>query len=70
MLLYQKIKKVRFNTMTIITIIDAFKKRISDYLSDEITKIARELPEHTVIPYRNIPRKYYLSNKDITEVPR
>lgn len=44
--------------------------RICDYLSEEITRIARELPEHIVIPYRNIPKKYYLTNKDITEVPQ
>ena len=60
-------KGIRFES---INKIEEERKRISDYLSDEITKIARELPEHTVIPYRNIPRKYYLSNKDITEVPR
>lgn len=46
------------------------RKRISEYLSNEITDIARNLPLHTVIPYRNIPKKYYLTNKDITEVPR
>lgn len=46
------------------------RKRISDYLSDEITDIARNLPSHTVIPYRNIPKKYYLTNKNITEVPK
>ncbi len=46
------------------------RRRLCDYLSDEITKIARDLPPHTVVPYRNIPKKYYLSNKDITEVPR
>ena len=60
-------KGIRFES---INKIEEERKRILDYLSDEITKIARELPEHTVIPYRNIPRKYYLSNKDITEVPR
>ena len=60
-------KGIRFES---INKIEEERKRISDYLSDEITKIARELPEHTVIPYRNIPRKYYLSKKDITEVPR
>ena len=49
--------------------IEEERKRISDYLSDEITKIARELPLHTVVPYRNIPKKYYLTNKDVTEVP-
>lgn len=46
------------------------RTRISDYLSDEITRMARELPLHKVVPYRNIGRKYYLTNKDITEVPR
>ena len=55
-------KGIRFES---INKIEEERKRISDYLSDEITKIARELPEHTVIPYRNIPRKYYLSNKDM-----
>jgi len=38
------------------------RKRICDYLMTEITDIACALPEHTVIPYRNIPKKYYPSN--------
>ena len=50
--------------------IDEERKRIAVYLSDEITHIARDLPLHTVVPYRNIPRKHYLTNKDITEVPK
>lgn len=50
--------------------IEEERKRISKYLSDEITDIARNLPKHTVIPYRNIPKRYYLTNKDIGEVPR
>lgn len=45
------------------------RKRISKHISNEITRVARELPKHTVVPYRNIPKKYYLSNKDISEVP-
>lgn len=49
--------------------IEKERKRISEYLSSEITDMARALPLHTVIPYRNIPKKYYLTNKDITEVP-
>jgi hypothetical protein len=49
--------------------IEAERHRISAYLSDQITEMARELPLHTVVPYRNIPKKYYLTNKDITEVP-
>lgn len=48
---------------------DSERTRIATYLSDEITEIARNLPLHTVVPYRNIPKKYYLTNKDITEVP-
>jgi len=46
------------------------RHKISQYLSSEITRIARELPEHTVVPYRNISKKNYLTNKDITEVPK
>lgn len=49
---------------------DDEKKRISSYLSEEITRIATDLPKHTVVPYRNIPKKYYLTNKDVNEVPR
>jgi len=60
-------KGIRFDSTNSI---EEERKRISDYLSDAITSIARNLPEHTVIPYRNIPKKYYLTNKDITEVPR
>lgn len=50
--------------------IEEERTRIADYLSREITKIARQLPVHTVIPYRNIPKRFYLTNKDITEVPK
>lgn len=38
------------------------RRRICDYLMREITAIACNLPAHTVIPYRNIPKKYYPSN--------
>lgn len=38
------------------------RQRICDYLMKEITKIACGLPEHTVVPYRNIPKKLYPSN--------
>lgn len=38
------------------------RKRICDYLMTEITDIAQSLPEHTVVPYRNIPKKLYPSN--------
>ena len=36
--------------------------RICNYLMDEITAIAEALPAHTVVPYRNIPKKDYPSN--------
>ncbi len=42
---------------------DAERRRICDYLMDEITDIARALPEHTVVPYRNIPKKDYPKNR-------
>jgi len=42
--------------------IDEERSRICRYLMDEITDIACSLPKHTVIPYRNIPKKYYPSN--------
>lgn len=41
---------------------DEERDRIRDYLMNEITEIACSLPEHTVVPYRNIPKKYYPSN--------
>lgn len=45
------------------------RKRITAYLSDEITDMARKLPCHTVVPYRNIPHKYYITNKDTERLP-
>lgn len=38
------------------------RSRICNYLMDEITRMAISLPEHTVVPYRNIPRRQYVSN--------
>ncbi|MBR2421645.1 MAG: hypothetical protein IKB09_04755 [Oscillospiraceae bacterium] len=38
------------------------RRRLCDYLMKEITQIAVSLPEHTVVPYRNIPKKRYPSN--------
>ncbi len=49
--------------------IGAERIRICDCLSRRITQLARSLPEHTVVPYKNLPKKCFLSNKDITEVP-
>lgn len=41
---------------------DAERERICQYLMDEITGIALSLPEHTVVPYRNLPKKDYPTN--------
>lgn len=38
------------------------RDRICGYLMEQITQIGRGLPEHTVVPYRNIPKKDYPSN--------
>lgn len=38
------------------------RTRICEYLMKEITEIAISLPEHTVVPYNNIPKKDYPSN--------
>jgi len=41
---------------------DTERSRVCQYLMDEVTAIAEALPEHTVIPYRNIPKKAYPKN--------
>ena len=38
------------------------RSRICDALKTEITALAMKLPRHTVIPYRNIPKRDYPSN--------
>lgn len=38
------------------------RRRICEYLMQQITEIACSLPEHTVIPYNNIPKREYPSN--------
>lgn len=42
---------------------DEERKRIASYLMDEISNIAGNLPEHTVVPYPNIRKSEYPSNK-------
>lgn len=42
--------------------IELERERIKRALMDSITSIACSLPRHTVIPYRNIPRKNYPTN--------
>ena len=43
--------------------IDEQRKIICDYLKEEITRIAKELPIHTVVPYLNIKKKNYPKSK-------
>lgn len=38
------------------------RRRICDLLMDEITQIAASLPEHTVVPYPNVPKNCYPKN--------
>ena len=38
------------------------RERICAYLMEEITRMARALPRHRVVPYRNIPKKDYHYN--------
>lgn len=40
------------------------RKEICDYLKEEITRVALELPVHTVVPYANIPKKEYPKSKE------
>lgn len=42
---------------------DQERGRIRDCLMERITEIAVSLPEHKVIPYRNIPKRLHPSNK-------
>ncbi len=42
------------------------RDRITAHLMKEITDMARKLPEHTVIPYKNIPKKEYKTNYEKT----
>ena len=40
------------------------RERIKSYLMNEITDTARALPLHKVIPYKNLPKKLYKTNKE------
>ena len=43
--------------------IEAERARIKAHLMAEITRVAESLPLHTVVPYRNIPKKLYPKNR-------
>ncbi len=42
------------------------RRRICRYLMEAITALGCSLPEHTVVPYRNMPKKQYPSNKEMS----
>lgn len=44
--------------------IDEHRIEISNYLKEEITRIAKQLPKHKVVPYANVGRKNYKYNID------
>ena len=43
------------------------RERIKQYLMDSITAKAESLPEHTVVPYRNIRKRDYPSSRPTAE---
>lgn len=45
------------------------RHRIVSYLAESITEMGRSLPEHTVIPFDNISRNEYISNKSFDLLP-
>lgn len=47
--------------------IEEERQRICAELMKRITHIAVNLPEHRVVPYRNIPKKYYPTNLEEAE---
>lgn len=53
-------KPIRFNASEPI---ESQRKAICEYLKEEITALAKELPEHTVVPYLNIAKKDYPKSK-------
>ena len=40
------------------------RKRVAAAMMDAVTGLARALPEHTVVPYLNVPKKQYPKNKE------
>lgn len=41
------------------------RERICALLKEEISRMAADLPEHTVVPYRNVPKRLYPKNKPL-----
>ena len=58
-------KPIRFNAQTPI---EQERERICDYLMEQVTDIAVQLPRHTVVPYPNVSKKYYPINISSEEI--
>ena len=43
------------------------RKRICRAMADGITGIACSLPEHTIVPYPNMPSREYPTNRELTD---
>ena len=59
-------KPVRFDPLAPI---ERERERICEAMREEITALAEALPRHTVVPYRNIPKKYYPTNMPEESAP-
>jgi len=59
-------KPIRFDSSNKI---EDERKRLCDYLKQSITDMAVELPRHRVVPYRNIPKRFYPYN-EVTNVEK
>jgi hypothetical protein len=53
-------KPIRFDSKNSI---EDERKRICAYLMDEITKIAKTLPKHVVVPFNNVDKSQYKYSK-------
>ncbi len=43
--------------------LDIQRGQICEYLKNEITRIAKQLPTHKVVPYENVPKRKYKNSK-------
>ena len=41
------------------------RERITNAMMNGVTELAENLPEHTVVPYPNMPKKLYPTNKEV-----
>ena len=44
------------------------RQQICKALTEKIIRLAQGLPEHTVVPYRNIPKRLYPKNREVERI--